>query len=217
MNFPVVDLVSIGSNNGEENEPVTSLLASIPENRIGKVIFVEPQIELLLQLRKKWSHLPNTVFVERVISEKNGKVMLFGVRENSLKFFPGIGSSHSSIRKEVLLKHMKSVSNFAQELDSHISQTLVNSSTINHLLCEVGVTKPFLLQMDTEGEDGNILRNLDFSIYKPSVINFEHSHLTERDRINIYKLLVKNGYHLRIHDAKSGDTAAYLTEVNVQD
>ena len=49
------------------------------------------------------------------------------------------------------------------------------------------------LSIDTEGNEFEILKNLDFTIYKPSIISIEHNH-DSKIKESIFDLLNEHGY-----------------------
>lgn len=69
----------------------------------------------------------------------------------------------------------------------------VKTISLNDLLEKYGApSRPDYLSIDTEGSEFQILKELDFSKYKFTVITCEHNYSKERQ--NIYNLLSSNGY-----------------------
>ena len=50
------------------------------------------------------------------------------------------------------------------------------------------------VQIDAEGHDCEIIGTIDFGTAKPSLIRFEHIHLSERDCTECVRLLAQHGY-----------------------
>lgn len=68
------------------------------------------------------------------------------------------------------------------------------------------VTRFDLLQIDAEGFDFEVLKASDLATYRPTLINYEHEHLTAADRVASWDLFRNLGYKLFTH---GGDTTAY--------
>ena len=76
------------------------------------------------------------------------------------------------------------------------------------LIREHDVTRLDLLQIDAEGYDAEIIRMVDFSKLRPSVVHYEHRHLSQTDRESCENELAAHGY--RIHLGVVDTTAVLL-------
>lgn len=64
-----------------------------------------------------------------------------------------------------------------------------------HQLCEKhSMSRLDLLHIDAEGADAEILEQVDFTKYQPSVVLYEHKHLSEGDQQNVNEMLDRAGY-----------------------
>lgn len=63
-----------------------------------------------------------------------------------------------------------------------------------------------ILQIDAEGYDFTILKMINFSQLRPSIICFEHSHGSKAQQEETARLLVEQGYRLT---RGNSDTIAY--------
>ena len=87
------------------------------------------------------------------------------------------------------------------------------TARLETLLARVGIKQIDLLVIDTEGHDYEILRELDFTRFKPVVLMFEHQHLSDEDKAAAYALLRKQRYEYR--ETVEGDaivTPEYVIE-----
>ena len=48
--------------------------------------------------------------------------------------------------------------------------------------------------IDTEGMDFEVIKSLDFSRFHPTIIQFEHIHLTDGNLTGCVELLTEHGY-----------------------
>jgi len=81
-----------------------------------------------------------------------------------------------------------------------------------HRCCDrrlhVGIDRVDLLQVDVEGYDAEVVRMFDFDRWRPSIVNFEHTHLSPRDHESAMRHLVSHGYQI----ATTGvDTMGYAS------
>ncbi|HEY7192277.1 MAG TPA: FkbM family methyltransferase, partial [Gemmatimonadales bacterium] len=51
-----------------------------------------------------------------------------------------------------------------------------------------------LIQIDAEGFDGQIVRTIDFQAVQPSIVRFEHVHLSNRECDDCIELLASHGF-----------------------
>jgi FkbM family methyltransferase len=65
-----------------------------------------------------------------------------------------------------------------------------------------------VLHLDAEGYDAELLRLFDVPRRLPTVIGYEHKHLSRREQNEAAEMLIACDYHLAV-DAGSGDTVAY--------
>jgi FkbM family methyltransferase len=68
--------------------------------------------------------------------------------------------------------------------------------TFDTLLRRHHVSRIDLLQIDTEGYDFEILKQIDFSRLRPVMIRYEHRHLKARDRLACRTYLKGFGYRI---------------------
>lgn len=80
------------------------------------------------------------------------------------------------------------------------SSSNVQATTLTKLLTDVVAPNRFeLLSIDTEGSDLNVLRGLDFEIFRPTFICVEELYkvsVLDIEASEVNKLLVRKGYHL---------------------
>ncbi len=68
--------------------------------------------------------------------------------------------------------------------------------TINNLVSKHKLPRIDLLQIDTEGFDYEVLKQIDFEDMAPQIIHYEHKHLSPEDRGESAKLLLRNGFQV---------------------
>ena len=63
------------------------------------------------------------------------------------------------------------------DLESRLVATRVPAVTFNSLCARNGVDRVDLILIDTEGYDWEVIKNIDFSRYRPRLLIYEHFHL----------------------------------------
>lgn len=76
----------------------------------------------------------------------------------------------------------------------HIVEELVECVPLMELLDSHGIAEMDLLQIDTEGFDGEVIAMIDFARLKPAIIKYEHVNLDLDTRARTVELLHQNGY-----------------------
>jgi FkbM family methyltransferase len=141
------------------------------------------------------------LFFENVgIGSEVGIQPFYHFSESSSSWHNELGS----FKKEVLYNH-----NIAN-VDEMIITVEVPVLTISSLLKKHGLKNIDIITIDTEGYDFEILKTIDFKAFNPSVILYEHRHLSQTDYKQSLKLLSQNNYSL--YSEYGSDTIAVLND-----
>lgn len=180
--------IQIGAYDGVTGDPIFKLSTKFK----WKGILVEPQKDAFELLLNNYSGSNNLTFVNAAISNTNGPQKFYGVKPIGSDDF-NHGQLHS-FRMDVILKHTHMV----EQLANRVVEYEVEGITFDTLLKKYNVNHLDLLQIDTEGFDYEVIKQIKFHKLKPKMINFEHKHLTVDDKEACYKLLRGQGYTLEI-------------------
>jgi FkbM family methyltransferase len=82
----------------------------------------------------------------------------------------------------------------------HVRTETVACTTLAALLEAERVERIDLLQIDTEGYDYQVLRQLDFARYRPAIVHLEYYLLPPQEQEACFALLLRNGYVLGTRD-----------------
>ena len=91
---------------------------------------------------------------------------------------------------------------------TYIVEETVAAKPLMGLLDDNGIEKIDLLQIDTEGFDAQVVSMIDFSRIVPTIIKFEHRHLSKLDRSLTEATLSRQGYQI-FHE--KNDTIGFIT------
>lgn len=185
---PDAQIVQIGSNDGKQGDPIFEVLKSKPD---WKALFVEPVAYLFDRLVANYGTSPNFQFYNAAINQ--GEVVPFYYVDQRAKNFiedlPYWYDQLGSFDRNHIIKHLDGI------LEPFIVEILLNGTSLGELFVKFSIKRIDLLHLDTEGHDWKILSQLDLSIMSPTLILFEHEHLSEKEKIESVRFLADD-YHL---------------------
>jgi FkbM family methyltransferase len=187
--------IQIGANDGMKDDPLQKFVKEYD----WKGILVEPIPEAFEALKKNYGENPKLKFINAAIAEQDGVRTLYSFKHDD--GFKG-GTLYSSFRRDVLLRNIRFIPETAQQ----VVEVPVKCLSMCSLLREAGDNVVDLLLVDTEGYDFTILKMIDFSMLKPRIICYEHTHLDKGDMTAATELLLSHGYRLTRDNL---DTIAY--------
>jgi FkbM family methyltransferase len=175
-------IIQIGANRG--NDDLTNLLNS---TQPSKFVIVEPMNIHNESINSCYNWIENKI-IENLAIVKDNKV--------NIDFYyhvdDGPGYEVSSIDLNHILKHGYH--------ESGIIKITVPCININKLLKKHKIINLDILFIDAEGYDDEIIRSIDFNIYKIDKIYFENLHL--KTDINDY--LKSKGYTVKTNIGTNG-------------
>lgn len=170
-----IQIVQIGSNDGKTKDPLFDL---IQKNALWKVLFVEPVPYLFKRLKANYGHDSRFTF-ERLAVNDGSRQVFYSVNEeakNDLPDLPVWYDQLNSFDKNNILKHLDGI------LKPYIEEMEIEGIRLQELLNRNGIQNLDLLHIDTEGYDWKILSQLNIRKYKPTIILYEHRHITIEER-----------------------------------
>jgi FkbM family methyltransferase len=187
-----VFFLQIGSSDGVQNDPIRELIL---RNESWSGIFVEPLKGPFEELKRNYGGSARFVFENAAVGMAEGTAKFFYFPKDkvaTLQNIPGWYEQVGSLDREYLLKRDPG-------LEPHIVSVEVECLRIDRLLERNRAPRVDLLHIDAEGHDYKILSQWDFAGHKPSVILYEHEHLSEAERRSARDLLARHGYRISRH------------------
>ena len=185
--------VEIGANDGIAGDLLHPLIMAHPDWR---GLFVEPVRHLFERLCRHYRSSPRFQFANVAISEQRGTAPIYFVPAAAIaaqaRGIPAWAQGLGSFDRGHILREL------GPGVEPLIETQEAECLPLRELLDQHGVRKIDILQIDVEGFDYQILRQVDFSRYTPAVIRFEHKHLSLDDRERAWALLKAAGYELEI-------------------
>jgi FkbM family methyltransferase len=179
-------VVQIGSNDGSTGDPIYLLLQSNPS---WKAILVEPVPFLFERLCESYSNNPNIQFANVAITDRAGMATFYYVdpaAKNHLPELPCWSEQIGSFDPGHIARHL------GNKLERFTLSKQISTFSLSSLLERNNVTHIDLLNIDTEGHDWIVLRQLDLSRFRPDVILIEHKHLSKGDKDKAFAFLERN-------------------------
>jgi len=186
--------VQIGANDGVSNDPIRRFVL-----KYGfRGVLVEPQPDVFARLQRNYQGLSGVAFENAAIAGRDGEVQMY--RFKSGPDLPPWADGLASFSKDMLLGNL-------QNVQGEVEAFSVPTLSVRSLLRKHGLHHVDLFQIDAEGFDYEIIKMIDFSEIKPTIIHFEHGLLSEADCYECFRLLNRHGYKVTNNEA---NTVAYL-------
>lgn len=180
--------IQVGANDGKSGDPIFHLV-----NLLGfRGVLVEPVPYVFKKLEFNYRKNKKVFLENSAISADDGRIDFFYLNETADLKTPSWYNQLGSFNLEVLNKHKESIPNFDKLLTS------VKITTINFqdILEKYKIKNFDLIFIDTEGYDYEIIKIIPFDKINPSVIIFEHKHLSQNEKDKATSLLKSKDYKL---------------------
>lgn len=178
-------LLQIGAMDGVTADPIHDVLMHTD----WPALLVEPVPEYFAQLEKTYAQRSHTALANVAVADHNGETVMHRLCPEALKDgkVPGWGHGATSLYRDRTALQW-------DEIAPHVREITVPCLTLPNLLARYEVERLDVLQIDAEGYDYAILRQLDFDRYRPAVINLEIVNLPEEEQLACKDLLAAEGY-----------------------
>jgi FkbM family methyltransferase len=188
--------VQIGAFDGRRYDPLFPWVQAYG----WRGLLIEPQERFFSELVENYGDAEGLEFRRIAVGVRNEIRPFYTVADE-----PGVSRDAgmiASFDRETLLSHRE----FVPGLESLIHTEEIECVAINDLLAEVKSDRIDLLQIDVEGYDHELIRVLDLDRFAPSIVRFEHMHLTPAQHDACIERLVDHGYRICLEDH---DTLGY--------
>ncbi len=183
--------VQVGAFDGITNDPIHRMVKRYD----WAGVLVEPQAAAFARLTATYAGHPKLQLRHAAVGDRDGTAVLYSVADA-----PAWVDQLASLDQDTLLGHDRP----GLELGARLIETEVDVLTFDSLLR--GVDRVDLLQIDAEGRDGSLIAMFDLDRWRPSIIQFEHRHLSRDEHERALRRLVAHGYQVAV---AGFDTLAY--------
>ena len=192
--------VQIGANDGVYRDPLFEFVTRHHDKIAG--LALEPMQETFQKLQANYAKYPHVTPVNAAIHTTVKQLEIYKVDPAYPGKLPEWVRGIASFDKE----HYRSLNVPAEAM---ITET-VRCQTFDELVDQYDVEHIDLLQIDTEGYDAEIIKSIDFSKIKPSIIRFEHNleagSMDTAEFTQLADLLRQHGYDVIL---ETQDATAY--------
>jgi len=182
--------IQIGANDGQRFDPIHEFASSPHFEFFG--LAVEPVPRFYRALKQIYRNQPGIKAVNAAIHNTWSEATLYVVGEQFDRDVPEWALGTASFSKEHVIK--------PEVPEEYIEAITVPCVSLVGLMDREGFRKLDLLQIDTEGYDGEILRSIDFTKMRPAMIHFEHGMgdgvMTRSEVESLIELLNQQGYQV---------------------
>ncbi len=179
-----IRFIQVGANDGISFDNLYEFVTS--HNCRG--LAIEPLPHFFDRLKLNYLAYPKIVPLQVAVHATSRSMPLFSVRAEAMARYPtwvaGIGSGDRD--------HLTKLGIAPPD----ILETHVPCRPLMELAREHGLESLDYLQVDTEGFDDEIIRQLDFGVMRPRIIKFEVVHLGADRKADLLDVLRRAGYKL---------------------
>lgn len=178
-------ILQIGAMDGRTGDPVHPFLMQ----QDWPALLAEPVKDQFERLQETYRDRPLVRLANMAVAGHDGTAPFYRVNPEAIKAgaVPAWGHGASSLyvdRTALNWDHIR----------PHVGTEMVECLTLPSLLAQYDIRHFDVLQIDAEGHDFEILRQLDFGRYRPAIINLEIVNLPESEQDACKTLLGAQGY-----------------------
>ena len=168
-------------------------------------LLVEPQKKYFDRLKKTYEGKKRLRFMQAAVSQDGKEKTLYTIRDPESKGMPDIAPRIASFEKDTILSHRDKIPN----IEERINKERVKSMHLMDMIRKFSLEDVEIIQIDVEGFDAQVVKMVDFSTVSPSIIRFEHKHLSKKEHNEAIGILLENEYTVA---KEPGNTIAYRRE-----
>ena len=180
-----VFFIQIGSNDASQGDPLSRFVL----NRPWSGIMVEPVKYVFDRLAQSYGQCTNLALENIAIAATNGAQDFFHLAQSD-DDLPSWYTQLGSFSRQTVLAHADRI----PDIEDRIVCTPVPCMTFDALCQKHSVGQIDLIHIDTEGYDFQIIKLIDFDRYQPTLVIYEHKHLSDDDQADCRSYLESKGY-----------------------
>jgi FkbM family methyltransferase len=180
-----VFFVQVGAN-CDLGDPVRRLAIE----RGWRGLLIEPVPHIFRTLASNYASQPAFRLANIAIADCRGTVPFYYLAEGTTSALglPSWLDGSASMNPAHMLKHL------SDKARPFLREELLPCARLDDVLADHGVERIDLLQIDAEGQDLAILKQLNLNTWRPKAIVYENMHLSADDEAQARRMLIQNGY-----------------------
>ena len=179
-----VFFLEIGANDGDRGDPIHYFVKEYNWSGIA----LEPVPDIFEKLKSTYRGNKNVRPICAALSNQDGRMTFYRVR--SIPEVPAFCSELGSFSREVILSHK----HLFPQIEEHIIRQEVDAVRFSTLVESENITRIDVVLIDTEGYDFEVLKQFDFTRFRPSIVIYEHIHLDDAAKTDSKQMLENLGY-----------------------
>jgi FkbM family methyltransferase len=192
--------VQVGSNDGVCADPLHHLIKANPRWR---GIFIEPQADCFAALVANYGRERDFAFEQIAVADTDGVLPFYSLSPEGFRDtgIPASFSVFGSLNRDYVIEAIGDAmrtynAKVAKPAAEYVLETPVRCEPLMSVLERHHVDRIDVFQVDAEGSDYKIIRQIDFARFRPKLILYEHCALGADDVVAAEELLASNGYSL---------------------
>lgn len=185
---PQAVFVQVGAHDGREQDPLWRHIQA----RRWTGVMVEPVPYVFKRLERAYANERRIRLVNAAIAPEAGTATLYHIPESSEQGLVPWYDALASFNRDVIAKHKE----FIPDIESRIEPIEVPTITFGDLCRQNNLGRIDVVQIDTEGFDYEIIKLIQSEGLSPTVLMYEHIHLSPDDRDECERLLMDNHYEI---------------------
>ena len=198
--------IQVGAFDGDTFDPITRY---VKRYKLSGAL-IEPQQGPFSALKANYQNHPQLLFFNAAIDNAAGQKTFYRIKDDE-GALPLWTQQLGSFSRENILKHKQGITNHGAaavpEIERYIIEEQVPCITFDQVLDALGTNHVDLLQIDAEGYDFELIKAFPFLRTMPTIVRYEHMHLSKHEQRNCRVFLKRKGYRFVTELA---DTVAYL-------
>ncbi len=177
--------IQIGAMDGKTNDPIHALVKS----QLWRGILVEPLKDHFETLKKNYVDCEGLIFENVAIANHAGDKKMHRIPTQTVHDLklPRWGLEAGSFFSDRTALAW-------EEIRPHVVEEAVTCLKLSDLISKHRVSQIDVLQLDAEGYDYQILKQLNFAKFRPHIIHLEIVNMTNAELANCKQLLDKQKY-----------------------
>ncbi len=184
-----VFFLEIGANDGKSGDPLHYFVKKYR----WKGLMLEPVPEIFERLQCTYQDDDGVIPYCAGLSDRDGKMTFYRVEPGP--DVPEWANQLGSFSREVILSHKP----IFPAIEQHLVEGFVETVCFGTLVKRFGIDKIDVILIDTEGYDYEVLKQINFERFRPSLVIYEHLHLSDNAKMASKTLLESFGYG--VHDS----------------
>ncbi len=176
----------VGANDGKSGDPFFYIIKFLN----WKGIMFEPVPYVFEKLKNNYQDNKNIILENSALTSSIEKLNFYFLKKSNNPNLPDWYDQIGSFNLSVLEKHKKAIPDF----ENLLTHTEVKTTNFNKVIEKYKIKNIDLVFIDTEGYDYEVVKMIPFNLINPSMILFEHKHLSNKDLKDSLKLLSSLGY-----------------------